>query len=60
MSSSPVPEEANSMRELRTGALGLGLEFPSIIHWLVYLGGHLNFVFQFLISKMGMVSTAEM
>lgn len=30
------------MRELRTGALRLGLEFSSIIYWLVYLDGLLK------------------
>lgn len=46
------------MPELRTGALGLGLEFSSIIYWLVYLGSYLTFMSQFPISKMGTINTA--
>lgn len=48
------------MLELRTGAQGLGLEFSSIIYWLVYLGGYLTFVPQFPISKMGTIDTAQL
>lgn len=48
------------MPELRTGTLGPGLEFSSIIYWLIYLGGYLNFVFQFPISKMGTINTAQL
>jgi hypothetical protein len=46
------------MLGLRTGALGLGLEFSSIIYWLVYLSSYLHFVSQFPISKMAMINTA--
>lgn len=42
------------MPGLRTGALELGLEFSSVISWLVYLFN--LFVPWFPISKMGMIS----